>query len=109
MNPVVVVVVLAVVGLVGYRIARYHGIKGALFGATINETLGEVYGSNSGIIGTSLKVHTLQSATAADPAVGLEFVARSGISYRMTPLKLQRSEADKLVVLLQQALAHTAT
>lgn len=96
---------IGVLGYFVYRIIRYKGFKGALFGAEILETFGEVSGSSLGFGGISLKVHMLGSSDTSHGLVGLELVMRSGLSYQMSPMKLERSEAQKLISLLEQAVA----
>lgn len=96
---------IGVLGYFVYRIIRYKGFKGAMFGAEILETFGEVSGSKSGFVSVSLKVHALSGPDALHSLVGLEVVARSGLSYQMSPMTLERSEAQKLISLLERAVA----
>ena len=85
-----------------FRMFRYGGFKAAMFGASIERTVGEVTGLAHPLVSTVLKVHVL---CGADPekAVGLEFVAKGIASYQMLPLTLSSSESKKLISLLQSA------
>ena len=96
------------VGMAGYflfRMYRYGGFKAAMFGASIERTVGEVVGLRHPPVSSVLKVHVLGGGEP-EKAVGLEFVAKSVASYQMLPLTLSSSEAKKLVSLLQSAIGH---
>lgn len=95
----------AMAGFFVYRIVRYKGLRGALFGATIQETIGEVSGARQGPMSIKLKVHVLGAREDAEHKIGLELVARSFASWQMMPMTLPRSEAQKLLMLLEKAMA----
>jgi len=82
---------------------RHGGFKGAMFGAKVERTVGEVAGEKQGPISTAIKVHLL-NRDSAEKLVGLEFVARGFATYRTTPFALSALEAQKLVLLLQEAV-----
>ena len=86
-----------------YRIFRYKGFKGAMFGGEIVRTVGEVEGRNQGPMSCLLKVHVLRTFENPEPVIGVEFVAKSFASYQMMPLSLSRAEATKLASLLTDA------
>ncbi len=85
-----------------YKMLKHGGVKGALFGAGIAETLGEVPGSGPRILNLAVRVHRL-SGGARDRAVGLEFVAKSYASYQMFPVALSAADAARLAALLGKA------
>ncbi len=85
-----------------FKMFKHGGFKGAMFGASIKNTIGEVAGSGSKIMKLSLKVHELDDETQ-EKAVGLELVAKSLGSFQMTPIALSVSEAKKLAELLNSA------
>jgi hypothetical protein len=90
-----------VVGSFVYKIIRNGGFKGAMFGAPIKKTEGEVEGTNSSrIMSVSVRVHAL-GGDSPNKAIGLEFVAKSFASYQMMPVVLSKSEARKLIALLE--------
>ena len=82
---------------------RYGGFKGAMFGASIHETLGSISLRAPRWVRLSVKVHAL-SPHDPDKAVGLEIVGKTLASYQMTPLVLTVSEAEELAALLDAAL-----
>lgn len=93
------------VGIAGFfifRMFRYGGFKAAMFGASIQRTVGEVAGLSLPPVSSALKVHVLAGGNP-EKAVGLEFVSKSFASYQMTPLTLSSSEAKRLVSLLHEA------
>lgn len=92
-------------GIIGYfifRMLKHGGFKGAMFGAGIKRTLGEVKGSGPKMMTTLLRVHELDGATLGK-RVGVEFVAKSIGSYQMMPITLSASEAKELANLLNDA------
>jgi hypothetical protein len=93
----------AFVGFFLYRTIRYKSLRGAMFGATVLQTVGEVDGARQGPVSVKLKVHVLGDTDRPEGSVGLELVARSFASWQTTPITLPRAEAQKLLILLQQA------
>ncbi len=98
---------LIVVGYFVYRALKFGGLKGAMFGARIEKSLGEVDAERQGPVGTAaVKVHVLRRGMN-EKLVGLEFVAKSFGGYQMTPVAMQESQARQLLALLQEALNET--
>jgi hypothetical protein len=97
-------VFVAIIAYFLYRMVRYKGFRGSMFGAEIIRTLGEVEGRKMGPMRLVLRVHALRSQDAPDKNVGLEFVAKSLLGYQMTPIALSNTEAMQLVGLLQRAV-----
>lgn len=97
-----------VAGFFVYRIIKNKGIKSAMFSAHINTTVGEVSGIGQSMIDTMVKVHTLGNSGKTE-GIGLEFVAKSMLSYQMVPISLSVSEAKNLINLLELATAGTDT
>jgi hypothetical protein len=93
----------AVAAFFVHRIVRYGGLRGAMFGRRVLETLGEVHGARQGPVAVKLKIHVLGDRNDAERAVGLELVAKSFASWQMMPITLPRSEAQKLLSLLHEA------
>ena len=93
----------AVVGSLVFRFVKFGGIKAAMFGARIERTIGEATGSGRRkIIRSIVRVHVL--AGGRDKAVGLEFVAKSFVSFQMLTLALSEDEARNLIRFLENAL-----
>ena len=90
-----------VVGSFIVKIIKHGGFKAAMFGAGINNTVGEVTGSGPKLMNLSLRVHELDDSP--DKAVGLELVAKSVGGYQMTPITLSVTEAKKLTELINRA------
>ena len=90
------------VGYFIYRMLRYGGLRGAMFGAKVERTVGEVPARKQGLLSTVIKVHLLNRDTP-EILVGLEFVAKSITSYEMTGFALSAVDAQKLALLLQEA------
>lgn len=86
-----------------YRVIRHGGLRGAMFGASVLETLGEVEGKGQGPASSKLKVHLLGESSDPNRPVGLEIVTTTFASYQMHPITLPRGEAQKLLTLLQRA------
>jgi hypothetical protein len=84
------------------KMYKNGGFKGAMFGAPIVNTVGEVSGTGSKIMGITVRVHVL-GGDSPDRSVGLEFVAKSVASYQMMPVSLSAIEAKKLIGLLESA------
>lgn len=96
-----------VAGFFVYRIIKNKGIKSAMFSEHINITVGEVSGIGQSMVDTMVKVHTLGNSGRTE-AIGLEFVAKSVLSYQMVPISLSLTEAKNLINLLELATAGTA-
>ncbi|MBI2174918.1 MAG: hypothetical protein HYU33_06960 [Candidatus Omnitrophica bacterium] len=93
----------------GYRILKHKGFKGAMFGARIVNTIGEVSGKSQGPISVLLKVHSLGSDAPHEILVGIEVVAKSFASWQMMPVTLTASETQQLMSLLERAVNERAT
>ena len=93
----------AVAGFMLFRIVKHGGFKAAMFGASIDSTVGSVRGNGSKMVKMPITVHKLGGN---DPAktVGLEVVAKSAGSYQMLPVALSLSEAKNLIKLLENAV-----
>jgi hypothetical protein len=92
-----------VAGAFLFKILKHGGFKGALFGARIEHSVGEVSGSGGKHMRSVIKVHMLQG-DSADRTVGIECVIKSFASYQMVPLTLSVSEARQLISLLESAV-----
>jgi len=101
------VIFLGIAGFFVFRMLRYGGFRAAMFGASIQRTVGEVAGLSHPPVSSVLKIHILGGGDP-EKVVGPEFVAKSFASYQMLPLTLSSSEAEKLVTLLQEATHHSS-
>ena len=80
-----------------YKIFKNGGIKGALFGSPIKQTIGEVVESGK-TIKSSLKIHQLENGK-----IGIEFITKTIGSYQVMPLSLSKIETENLISLLKSA------
>jgi len=88
-----------------YRAMKNRGFKGAMFGAPIARTVGELDLGRTGPMRTTLKVHHLQAREPGTPTVGIEVVNRSVVSFHMLPIRLTSDQAASLRELLLQAMS----
>ncbi|MGH9713396.1 MAG: hypothetical protein ACRD5M_08880 [Candidatus Acidiferrales bacterium] len=95
------------VGNFVYQAFKNHGVKGAIFGAPIGRTVGELDLGKNGPMSTKLKIHTLKSNELGTPTVGIELVNKSVASYQMMPIRLTTEQAGVLKELLAQAAAES--
>jgi hypothetical protein len=101
LNPgyLIAFVLLLIPGYLIYRIRKYGGFKGALFGARVRETIGEAVGPVGHIATSRIKVYALDGAP--ERAVGVELYASGGESRMMTAVSLD--ETERLIEFLKQA------
>jgi hypothetical protein len=85
-----------------FNIFRRGGLKGALFNAKIEATIGEVEAKGPKLISQRVKVHILQRES--ESLIGIEIMSKSIASIEMLPVVLTQAQAAKLAGLLQQAL-----
>ncbi len=93
----------AILAYFGYRIIRYKGLRGALFGAEIRKTVGEVETARIGPNRTVLRVHKLESDNRSGENVGLEYISKGIAGYTTTPVALSHADTATFIALLQQA------
>ena len=87
-----------------YSIVRHRGFKGAMFGAPVVSSLGEVASVKRGLLSQKLKVHVLAGDSPVDWSVGLELTSSAPGAWSMTPIRLAPSEVQTLIGLLEKAL-----
>lgn len=102
------IIFILVAGFFVFRIIKNKGLKSAMFSGHINMTVGEVTGIEQSMMTTMVKVHTLGNSGKTE-GIGLEFVAKSMLSYQMVPISLSVTEAKNLINLLELATAGTET
>lgn len=91
-----------VIGAFVYKAVKNGGLRGAMFGAPIIATVGEVSASKGALVRMVVKIHKL-GADTGDKTVGLELVTKSVASYQMMPISLSKAEARKLASFLESA------
>jgi len=88
-----------VIGFFVHRYLKHGGFKGALFGGTVESTIGEVAGSGSFLNSAVIRVCKIEGGS-----VGVEFVGKSVGYYHTMPVTLSSTETQMLITLLQMAL-----
>ena len=86
-----------------YRVIRNRGFRGALFGAPVRATVGEIELRPRGLVKSRLKIHTLGGGRDS-PQVGLEITHSTVGSWQMTPVSLTADEARRLAEALERAV-----
>ena len=97
-----------IVGLVAvnllYHVVKNRGLKGAMFGAPVSRTVGELDFGRKGMVRTRLRVHRLESGEANSPQVGLELITTSFMGFGMRGIPLTREQARSLSGYLSEAM-----
>ena len=86
-----------------YRILRHGGLRGALFGARVAQTIGELELGRRGVTRLRLKVHRLEATEAGSPSIGIELASSSISGAGMVPIALTTEQAQTLAALLLNA------
>lgn len=86
-----------------FRIFKHKGLKGALFGADILETVGSLELSRRGTGKSTLSVHKLKARDAEEFKVGIEITHRNMGAGSIIPITLSMDEARELSRLLRSA------
>jgi len=73
-----------------------------MFGARVEDTVGEVAAEKQGPLSTVIRVHRL-SRNSTEKLIGLEFVAKGLTGYQSMPFSLSIAGAQQLSALLQEA------
>lgn len=87
-----------------YSVIRHGGLKGAIFGAKISSSMGEVSGYKRGLVSQKLKVHLLETNDPAAPRVGIEITSSGPGSWNTVPIRLSDDGVRELISLLEQSL-----
>jgi hypothetical protein len=94
----------AIVAYSLYAIFRHGGFKGAMFGAKISSSIGEVSTKTRGVGSQKLKVHLLDVEDPTKPRVGIELTSSTPLSWNTVPIKLSDASVRELISLLEQSL-----
>jgi hypothetical protein len=75
------------------HVVKNRVLKGAMFGAPVARTIGELDLGPKGTARTTLRVHVLEAREAASPRIGLELATSSlgGFSRRGIPLTSEQA------------------
>jgi hypothetical protein len=94
-----------VLGVWIFNLIKHRGVKGAMFGAELRGTVGEMTLNANPLAKSTVKVHRLQpSDPSAGPHVGVELGFSSVLgAWEMRPVPLTRSQAQELAHLIAKA------
>ena len=91
-----------------FGIVRHRGFKAAMFGARIDETVGQITASGRGFVTQKVSVHVLGAKDTFEHKVGLELSQSAVLAWSMNPVTLSIDEARQLIDLLNQAVRERA-
>ncbi len=103
MEVPVILFAVAFVTVAGFfitRLVKYGSFRGALYGARVIATFGDVEVQRNGSTATSIRVHALE-----DGRIVLEQSTRALLAYRADGIPMGPIDADRLIHYLQQARA----
>lgn len=81
-----------------------HGSwTGSFLGGSIERTAGELQIDGGMTSSTLLKVHTMKPSGSGEEFVAMVLVAKAPLAASMQPIKLSRTQARELALLLQDA------
>jgi hypothetical protein len=90
------------------QVIKNRGLRGAMFGAPVVRTIGELDLGRRGMVHARLKVHRLETRDTMSPEIGVEVLSTTVGSIGAMPLPLTRAQALTLSTLLSQAAAEVA-
>jgi hypothetical protein len=86
-----------------FQLVKHRGFRGAMFGARIAKTIGELDLGRWRTIRMRVAVHCLEMRDVNAPAVGIELKLSTIGSFGMTPIPLTREAAISLAAMLTHA------
>ena len=92
------IIILVAFAWTAYKIFSGGGVKGALLGGRITETLGSLPLKSRGPGNHLVRIHRLEG-----DKVGVEITSKAAFGFSMTGFSLPATDVDALVKLLQQA------
>ena len=81
-----------------FRILKYGGLRGAIYGAPVARTVGEIELLRKMGSSMMLRVHVLE-----DGRIVIEQSARAPLAASISGIPLSTTETDRLIAMLQQA------
>ena len=85
-----------------FKLVQKKGFMGMLFNAEILETIGEVGSEKDNTFKTAVKVHVLKGENSNNN-VGIEFKAKSALSFQLMPFTVTSDDAKRLALSLIEA------
>jgi hypothetical protein len=97
-----------VAGSMLYRVIKNGGVKGALYGAPVRETVCEIQLQSRLMMKTTFKLDILEPADPVQgPHIGLEIIRSGSGSWELRPFSMTRDEARRLAEELTRAADHS--
>ena len=90
---------------VGYSMFSKRG-KGRMLGGTIIDTASEEIVQKSGILTTSIKAHVVETKNQ-EKLVGLEISENAKLGASFKPIRLTKTEAEKLMRMISETVSKT--
>jgi hypothetical protein len=78
--------------------------KGRMFGGEILETIPDEIRPNLKGVKTTIKMHVVRKKNEISNSIGIEITDKTFLSWNMRPLTLSKSEAQKLIMMLNEAI-----
>ena len=94
-------VLFLVIGYLLFRLHRYKGVRGAMFGAKIERALGEVICECPGNVGTATLKLSVLRRISGERLIGIEYVVTNPMNFEMSRISLSPNQAQRLSRLLQ--------
>jgi hypothetical protein len=92
-----------VIGTIAFKMFKNGGFKGAMFGAPILRTIGEIKLKKRGGVNRVARVYILGGSDSGSE-IGIEILSKNLYSAHLTPISLSKDEARELAALLQKAV-----
>jgi hypothetical protein len=88
-----------------FTVVRNRGFRGAMFGAPVTRTVGEIDLGRRRMVRTTARAYLLESGSPSAPEIGLEFSSKRFGRWNVFPLALTREQVRVFTVLLAEAAA----
>lgn len=92
-----------VIGKMLFGRMKHGSWTGSFLGGSIERTAGEIHIAGGMASSFVLKVHTMKPSGNGDEFVAMVLVAKAPMAASMQPIKLSRTQAQELAMLLQDA------
>jgi hypothetical protein len=96
---------LAILVFFAWRYLKNGSLVGALLGARLTDTIGEIAISSSGMTSRVLRVSLLAAPNGGPHDIALAITSKAPLGASVVPVKLSHAQALELVALLQRATA----
>jgi hypothetical protein len=98
-------IALLVLAFFAWRYFKYGGLVGALLGARLTETIGEITLPSWGLSSRVLRVSLMATPEGGAKDLALAITSKAAFAASVVPIKLSHAQALELLSLLQRATA----